>query len=515
MTKEVRKELTTIAVLFALLIIISIIPAKGFLKFLLYLVPWALAGFELFKGLVEEIQKKSIQNVKDIKKINNKNLLTALTAILALIAGIYFEAVSAILLIRLADVFKDWTIKKATSSKGFAPNGCRTELEGLVSRLSKYFTPALLILSVLVFLIGLIVNISAWRDALHRSIICLAIAYPSALTISVPLAFVSGMGKAEKNGIVINGSRYIDKLAKCDTVVFEKTGTLTDGALDIKAVNPEKIGEEQLLEIACLAETYSDHPVALAIKKVAKGSIDKKLLGKAQEIAGLGVIASMAGKIIAVGNEKLMQKLGIEFAENHYTDSVVVHVALGSSYMGHIVMQDSVKENADKALYRLKSGGVKSIIMLTEDKMSDAARIAEALPAIDEFHPSLSKQDKATIIEQLAENQEKNEALAFVGKNVDRQLCGLADVSIALGVEGAEADVVIADGAIEKVPFAISLSEETMLTAKENVIGALAVKLVVLILGIVGVTNLTFAVFADVGITALAILNSMRIQFKK
>ncbi|MBR6633196.1 MAG: HAD-IC family P-type ATPase [Clostridia bacterium] len=507
MTKEVKKELTTIAVLFALLIVVAIIPAKGFLNFLLYLIPFALSGFEIFKALTEDIMNKRI-------KLKNNNLQITVITLLAFIIGKYFDAVVVILLIRLSDIFKNWAIKKVTATSGVPSQESKAKIEGFVVRLSKIFTPALLVLSALVLVIGLIVDISAWREAIHRSIICLAISYPSALTVSVPLAFASGIGKAKKSGIAVNGACFMESLSRCDTVVLEKSGVLTDNTLVIKAINPEKTGEEQLLEIACLALTNSNDPIALSVRKVAKGTIEKSLLTKAQEIDGLGILASMTGKIIAVGNEKLMEKLGIEFAEAHYNDAIVVYVALGSTYLGNIVMQESVKENADKALYRLKSGGVKSIVMLTEDKMSDAARIAEVLPAIDEFHPSLTLQDKASIIEQLVEGQEKNEALVYVGNGkADASLRDLADVGIVLG--DADGDVVIPDGAIEKVPLAVNLAEETLLTAKENIVGALAVKLVVLILGVTGVAGLTFAIFADLGITALAILNSMRIIFKK
>ncbi|MBE6701588.1 MAG: cadmium-translocating P-type ATPase [Ruminococcaceae bacterium] len=428
--------------------------------------------------------------------------------------------INGVLTLKVTKNKKESTVNKILDFVENSASG-KTREEKFITKFSRYYTPAVIAASLLVLLIGIIINPSSWRDACYTAITFLVISCPCALVISVPLAFFAGIGQSAKNGILIKGSRFVDALSRCKTVVFDKTGTLTEGKFKVSHVHSERVSESDLIELVALVQTHSNHPIAQSIKRASEGKLDKKMLERTEELPGLGMIAVISGKIVSAGNLKLMEKLGVKVPENSGYEGTIVHVAMGNTYAGYIVITDSLKENADKDLYKLKLAGVNSNVMLTGDKMSAAARIADMLPALDEYHCELLPQNKAEILKELKENAPESSTVAFVGDGVnDAPVLTIADVGIAMGGIGSDAaidaaDIVIMDDSLEKISYALKISSSTMRVSKENIVLSLTIKFLIMILALFGVGNLGIAVFADVGVLCLAILNSLKILYSK
>ena len=347
------------------------------------------------------------------------------------------------------------------------------------------------------------------------SLTFLVVSCPCALVISVPLSFFGGIGGASKLGVLVKGSNYLEALAKVDTVVFDKTGTLTNGTFNVVAVHTEQdVDPDHLLSYAAHAESYSDHPIALSVKEAYSGKIDQERIRDVREEAGHGVAAVIDEHVVLVGNDKLMNANGTSYHDCELTGTIL-HVSIDGSYAGHIVIADVVKDDAAEAIKRLHDAGVRKTVMLTGDRAEVAQAVSEQL-GIDEFHAQLLPADKVAQVERLLSEQKDGENLAFVGDGInDAPVLTRADVGIAMGAMGSDAaieaaDVVLMDDKPSNISRAIRLARRTMRIVWQNIVFALGVKLIVLVLAAVGIANMWLAVFADVGVAILAILNAMR-----
>ena len=390
----------------------------------------------------------------------------------------------------------------------------KTKAENFITRFARYYTPA--VVGAAVILAGLppILTGGEFSVWIERALTFLVISCPCALVISVPLGFFAGIGGASKCGILVKGSCYLEALAKPDTVVFDKTGTLTKGVFNVTAVKPAEGGTpEELLKYAAMAENYSSHPIAQSLKKAYGKSIDSEKVKDVVELAGCGIRANVEGSEILAGNTKLMEKYSINYkkAEDFGT---VVYAAKNGKYLGYIVISDVIKEDSQKAIKALKKLSVKTV-MLTGDNCSAAEKTAEIL-GLDEFHAQLMPEDKVEKLEELIEKKRKNKSVIFVGDGInDAPVLTRADVGIAMGGLGSDAaieaaDAVIMDDSPSKIALAVFVARKTMNIVKQNIAFALLVKALFLILGAVGFVSMWGAVFADVGVTLLAVLNSLR-----
>ncbi len=391
----------------------------------------------------------------------------------------------------------------------------KARTENFITRFARYYTPAVCGVALALAVLPPLLGFGAWSDWVFRGLTFLVVSCPCALVISVPLSFFGGIGGASKLGILIKGSNYLEALADVDTVVFDKTGTLTSGTFGVVAVHPERgIAESELLELAAHTEAYSDHPIALSVKQAFGSRIDETRVTKAGEIGGHGVQAEIDGVKISVGNDKLMASIGIE-AHSCELVGTILHVASDSKYLGHIVIADIVKEDAAQTINDLHAAGVRKTVMLTGDAEEVAKSVANKL-GLDEYHARLLPQDKVAQLERLLGEQPAKKKLAFVGDGInDAPVLTRADVGIAMGAMGSDAaieaaDVVLMDDKPSNIAKAIRLARKTMGIVWQNIVFALGVKLLVLILAAVGLANMWMAVFADVGVAILAILNAMR-----
>ena len=398
--------------------------------------------------------------------------------------------------------------------------------EAFITRFAHYYTPSVVIAALALFLIpslilwfspvlpGFLVG-TMWQDWFHRALIFLVISCPCALVISVPLSFFGGIGGASKLGVLVKGSNYLEALAKVDTVVFDKTGTLTNGSFNVVAVHAENdVDPDELLAFAAHAESYSDHPIAVSVKQAYSGQIDQARISEVREEAGRGVAAIVDEREVLVGNDKLMAAHGASFTDCELVGTIL-HVAIDGAYAGHIVIADVVKPDAAETIERLHAAGVRKTVMLTGDRAEVAQAVAEEL-GIDEFHAQLLPADKGEQVERLLAAQPDGANLAFVGDGInDAPVLTRADVGIAMGAMGSDAaieaaDVVLMDDKPSNISRAIRLARRTMRIVWQNIVFALGVKFVVLVLAAVGIANMWLAVFADVGVAILAILNAMR-----
>ena len=402
---------------------------------------------------------------------------------------------------KILDLVENSSIRKAKS-------------ENFITKFAKYYTPAVILLAVLIAVIPPLFFNGIWAEWIEQALIMLVISCPCALVISVPLSFFGGIGGASKKGILIKGSTCIESLSKAEIAVFDKTGTLTKGNFKVTEICSEKYSEKELLRYASVAESFSDHPVSLSLKEAYNEELPKNAVSEAEEISGHGVISVVDGKEIAVGNEKLMKKICAEYKECNSVGTVV-YVAIDKVFAGYIVISDEIKENSQKALNELDKLSVKRKIMLTGDRKEVAENVGKKL-GIKEIYSELLPDDKVSFVEKFLKEKQKEKSLIFVGDGInDAPVLTIADVGIAMGGLGSDAaieaaDVVITDDNPVKIPLAVKLSKKTMSIVMQNIVFALLVKGIIMILGIFGIANMWLAVFADVGVSVIAILNAMR-----
>ena len=391
----------------------------------------------------------------------------------------------------------------------------KAKAEHFITRFARYYTPAVVFAALALAVLPPLLGQGPWLMWVQRALNFLVVSCPCALVISIPLSFFGGIGGASKQGILVKGGNYLEALAQAGIVVFDKTGTLTKGTFAVTAVHPQQVSERELLELAALAERFSDHPISLSIQAACQPAPAPSRVTDAKEIAGHGIQAVVDGRTVLAGNQKLMDQFRIAFEDRCHHVGTIVHIAVDGIYMGHIVIADQVKEGAAQAIRALKSAGVRKTVMLTGDAQAVGQAVADQL-GLDEVHAELLPGDKVAQVEQLLRSKGPKEQLVFVGDGInDAPVLSRADVGVAMGAMGSDAaieaaDIVLMDDDLTKLPVAVRIARKTQRIVRENIVFALAVKFLVLILSAVGRANMWWAVFADVGVSVLAILNSMR-----
>ena len=615
MNKKQKKMLRRIILAAVLLILFSLLPVEGWLRFALFMIPYFLIGYDILWDAV-----KGIKNLQPF----DENFLMAVATVGAIALGDYKEGVAVMLFYQIGELFQSYAVGRSRRSisqlmdirpdyaniegengqlekvdpdevplgsiivvqpgekvpidgvieegestldtaaltgesvpRDAAPgdeviSGCinltgvlrirttrefgestvskilelvenassrKSRSENFISRFARVYTPAVcfsaLALAVLPPLVRIVMGIPAeWGDWVYRALTFLVISCPCALVISIPLSFFAGIGGASSAGVLIKGSNYMETLSQVKTVAFDKTGTMTQGVFEVSGIHHSSMEETELLEYAALAESYSSHPISQSLRRAWGGEPDKNRVSDVTELSGKGLTAKVDGKTVAVGNAKLMELLGVEYKECHSVGTVV-HVAIDGAYAGHILIADMLKPTAKSAVAAMKAAGVKKTVMLTGDAHAVAAQTAGELGA-DEFYAELLPGDKVDRVEKLlAENQGK-EKLAFVGDGInDAPVLSRADVGIAMGALGSDAaieaaDVVLMDDDPMKIAKAINIAKKCIRIVYENIVFAIAVKLACLVLGALGITNMWAAIFADVGVMVIAVLNAIR-----
>ena len=392
----------------------------------------------------------------------------------------------------------------------------KSKSENFISKFAKYYTPIVVVIAVLLAIIPpIIFKETEFIQWLYRALTFLVVSCPCALVISIPLGFFGGIGGASKLGVLVKGSNYLEALSKTEVVVFDKTGTLTEGVFEVQKVNSVDITKEDLIKCAAYAESFSNHPIANSLKKAYGKDIDNKKISETHELSGLGVNAVVDGKEVFVGNEKLMQEKNIEYIKCNEIGTIL-YVAINNQFKGTIIISDKIKADAKKAIEKLKKNNVKKIVMLTGDKKAVGESVAKEL-GLDEVYTELLPNDKVEKVEELMKSKSEKGKLAFVGDGInDAPVLAISDIGIAMGGLGSDAaieaaDVVLMTDEPSKVVDAIKISKKTLKIVKQNIIFAIAVKILVLILSAIGLSNMWQAVFADVGVSVLAILNALRV----
>ena len=623
MNKKQKKVLIRIivaAVLMIALSVIPVVPSKGVIRFVLFMIPYLVIGYDIlrkaFKGILN-------------RQVFDENFLMAVATVGAILLGDYVEGTAVMLFYQIGELFQSYAVGKSRRNiselmdirpdyanievdgeitqvdpdeveigtvivvqpgekvpidgvveQGKASlntsaltgeskprevqegdeviSGCinmtgllhirttkefgestvskildlvenssskKSRSENFITKFAKYYTPAVcygaLALAVLpplvrMFAMGLDPSFGDW---IYRALTFLVISCPCALVISIPLSFFAGLGGASHEGVLVKGSNYLETLAGVKCVVFDKTGTMTQGVFEVIGVHHSKLEEQKLLEYAAHAECHSTHPISKSLCKAYQGKIDQSRVTDVEEIGGNGIIAVVDGKKIAVGNSKLMWKIGVACQECHKVGTVV-HVAIDGEYSGHILIADVLKPNAKKAIEALHRAGIAHTVMLTGDDSRVAAQIAEEL-RISEVHSELLPGDKVTQVEALLAKQPAKSKLAFVGDGInDAPVLSRADIGIAMGALGSDAaieaaDVVLMDDDPLKISKAIRIARKCIRIVYENIYFAIGIKLLCLLLGAIGIANMWFAIFADVGVMVLAVLNAIRALFVK
>ena len=420
---------------------------------------------------------------------------------------------SGLLKVQVTKAFEESTVSKILDLVENASSK-KAKAEHFITRFARYYTPIVVLAAVALALLPPLFTQVSWLDSIQRALNFLVVSCPCALVISVPLSFFGGIGGASRAGILVKGGNYLEVLAKTEIVVFDKTGTLTQGVFNVTAIHPDHCDQSQLLELAALAEASSDHPISRSLLEAWGQLPDRSRVTQAEELSGRGVKAVVDGKVICAGNDKLMDEIGVTWHPCHHVGTTV-HVAADGVYLGHIVISDQVKPDAQQAITALKAAGVRKTVMLT----GDAKQVGEAVAAqlgLDEVHTQLLPTDKVDRVEGLLKEVSPKGALAFVGDGInDAPVLSRADVGIAMGAMGSDAaieaaDIVLMDDKPSKLAQAIAIARRTLAIVRQNIVFALGVKLLVLVLSALGLANLWEAVFADVGVSVIAILNAMR-----
>lgn len=419
---------------------------------------------------------------------------------------------SGLLRVQVTKVFGESTVAKIldlvenSSSK-------KARAESFITKFARYYTPVVVIGAAVLALVPPLF-VGNWAGWIEKALIFLVVSCPCALVISVPLSFFGGIGGASRQGILVKGGNYLEVLANTEMVVFDKTGTLTKGVFNVTAIHPQECAKGSLLEMAALAESYSDHPISRSLKEAYGKEIDESRVGQVEELSGRGVCAQVDGKTVCAGNDKLMDSIGVKWRPCHHVGTIV-HVAVDGQYLGHIVISDEVKDDAKQAVSALKAQGVRKTVMLTGDAKTVGEAVARDL-GLDEVHTQLLPGEKVAKVEALLEQKSSKGKLAFVGDGInDAPVLSRADIGIAMGALGSDAaieaaDIVLMDDKPSKIALAMQISKRTLRIVRQNIVFALAVKIVVLALTPFGLSNMWEAVFADVGVMVIAILNASR-----
>lgn len=425
---------------------------------------------------------------------------------------------TGLLKIKTTHEFEESTVSKILDMVENASSK-KSRSEAFISRFAHYYTPAVvysaLALAILPPIVSLLMGIdSNWSEWIYRALTFLVISCPCALVISIPLSFFAGIGGASNAGVLVKGSNYLEALASTKYVVFDKTGTMTQGVFEVSGIHHASIAKDKLLELAAMAESYSTHPISKSLLQAYGKPVDKERIKNVEEISGHGVIAQIDDKEVLVGNDKLMKKYGIEYKPCHDVGTIV-HIAIDQKYVGHILISDKIKPYAKEAIARLKEVGVKETIMLTGDVRTVANKVASDLN-IDKVYSELLPQDKVNKVEELLEKKQEKEKLAFVGDGInDAPVLSRVDVGIAMGALGSDAaieaaDIVLMDDDPLKIAKAIKIAKKCLRIVYENIYFAIGVKIICLILSAFGIGNMWLAIFADVGVMVIAVLNAIR-----
>ena len=619
MNKKQKKMLIRIIIAAVLIVVFSLLPAEGYLRFVLFMIPYLVIGYDILKKAF-----KGILN----KQVFDENFLMAVATVGAILLGDYSEGVAVMLFYQIGELFQSYAVGKSrrniselmdirpdyaniekdgtleqvdpdeveigtiivvqpgekvpidgvitegTSTLNTSAltgeslprdakagdeviSGCinmtgllkirttkefgestvskilelvensssrKSRSENFISKFAKYYTPAVcygaLALAFIPPIVLLIMGKSAmWGDWIYRALTFLVISCPCALVISIPLSFFAGIGGASNQGILVKGSNYLETLAQTKYVVFDKTGTMTQGVFEVSGIHHNEMPDEKLLEYAALAECSSSHPISKSLQKAYGKPIDRNRVTDIEEISGNGVIAKVDGISVAAGNTKLMNRLGIAYQDCHHVGTVV-HMAIDGKYAGHILISDIIKPHAKEAIAELKKAGISKTIMLTGDSKRVADQVAGEL-GIQEVYSELLPADKVSRVEELLNQKSEKDKLAFVGDGInDAPVLSRADIGIAMGALGSDAaieaaDIVLMDDDPLKISKAIKIARKCIRIVYENIYFAIGIKILCLILGALGIANMWMAIFADVGVMIIAVLNAIRTLFVK
>ena len=619
MNKKQKKMLIRIIIVAVLIVVFSLLPAEGYLRFVLFMIPYLVIGYDILKKAF-----KGILN----KQVFDENFLMAVATVGAILLGDYSEGVAVMLFYQIGELFQSYAVGKSrrniselmdirpdyaniekdgtleqvdpdeveigtiivvqpgekvpidgvitegTSTLNTSAltgeslprdakagdeviSGCinmtgllkirttkefgestvskilelvensssrKSKSENFISKFAKYYTPAVcygaLALAFIPPIVLLIMGKPAmWGDWIYRALTFLVISCPCALVISIPLSFFAGIGGASNQGILVKGSNYLETLAQTKYVVFDKTGTMTQGVFEVSGIHHNEMPDEKLLEYAALAECSSSHPISKSLQKAYGKPIDRNRVTDIEEISGNGVIAKVDGISVAAGNTKLMNRLGIAYQDCHHVGTVV-HMAIDGKYAGHILISDIIKPHAKEAIAELKKAGISKTVMLTGDSKRVADQVAEEL-GIQEVYSELLPADKVSRVEELLNQKSEKAKLAFVGDGInDAPVLSRADIGIAMGALGSDAaieaaDIVLMDDDPLKISKAIKIARKCIRIVYENIYFAIGIKILCLILGALGIANMWVAIFADVGVMILAVLNAIRTLFVK